>query len=605
MRQFPCPELLRTLLACLLFAAVAVAQPSGGPYGPLQQHYPEPEADTVYYVSANGEPEADGRTLDTPTTLEAAIARVVTGDAIVLRGGVYRTGSLRLSQGITMQPYRDERPIIKGTRLATDWEASEDGRWRTAWSTLFPAAPADWWRLERHVDRTPLHRFHNDMVFVDGERLLSVGRLEDVSEKTYYIDYERGHVHLGLDPTGRQVEITAHDSALVRTMRPAHGKPNDGIGPVIRGITFTQYAYLALEVQGIEPGELMDPADFGKEVVGTVLEHLEISHCSRVAGYFRGDQLVIRHSLIADCGTEGIYVINSADVLLERNIVTRTNSHEQFSGYYASAIKIFNQSYRTVCRDNLIIDNPHASGIWYDVGNIGGIVVNNWVERTKDGFFFEISSGAICAGNVFVDCTPGVRILNSADVEVYQNTFYNSALELGRTMRSSEAGDHFGWHASTGPGVAERDGHLAVNNLFAADESFTAPLVQLWQPAEVDEHAAQEQLSRMEGNAFVTRTPTQLIAAWSAYPLGPAERSAASLAQLDEQLPGSAAHSTFRPAYYGPLFPSPRLRNFQLLDSFPLDQASAPLPPRILKSLNWPAARSPFPGAYPPLEMQR
>ncbi|MFW6354516.1 MAG: right-handed parallel beta-helix repeat-containing protein, partial [Verrucomicrobiota bacterium] len=476
MRQFPCPELLRTLLACLLFAAVAVAQPSGGPYGPLQQHYPEPEADTVYYVSANGEPEADGRTLDTPTTLEAAIARVVTGDAIVLRGGVYRTGSLRLSQGITMQPYRDERPILKGTRLATDWEASEDGRWRTAWSTLFPAAPADWWRLERHVDRTPLHRFHNDMVFVDGERLLSVGRLEDVSEKTYYIDYERGHVHLGLDPTGRQVEITAHDSALVRTMRPAHGKPNDGIGPVIRGITFTQYAYLALEVQGIEPGELMDPADFGKEVVGTVLEHLEISHCSRVAGYFRGDQLVIRHSLIADCGTEGIYVINSADVLLERNIVTRTNSHEQFSGYYASAIKIFNQSYRTVCRDNLIIDNPHASGIWYDVGNIGGIVVNNWVERTKDGFFFEISSGAICAGNVFVDCTPGVRILNSADVEVYQNTFYNSALELGRTMRSSEAGDHFGWHASAGPGVAERDGHLAVNNLFAADESFTAPL---------------------------------------------------------------------------------------------------------------------------------
>jgi parallel beta-helix repeat protein len=41
--------------------------------------------------------------------------------------------------------------------------------------------------------------------------------------------------------------------------------------------------------------------------------------------------MVIRHCLVSDCGTEGIYLINSADVLLEKNIVTRTNSAEKIT----------------------------------------------------------------------------------------------------------------------------------------------------------------------------------------------------------------------------------------------------------------------------------
>jgi len=57
-------------------------------------------------------------------------------------------------------------------------------------------------------------------------------------------------VYVGADPTNKLVEITAFDSALVRTSSPVHGKTTDHKGPVIRGITFTQYAYRALEVEG-------------------------------------------------------------------------------------------------------------------------------------------------------------------------------------------------------------------------------------------------------------------------------------------------------------------------------------------------------------------
>ena len=81
---------------------------------------------------------------------------------------------------------------------------------------------------------------------------------------------------------------------------------------MIRGLTFTQYAYRAIDIEGKKPATLVseeptddpvgpaDPATYGKEVVGTTLENVTISFCSRVAGYFRGDGLVLRNSLISD-----------------------------------------------------------------------------------------------------------------------------------------------------------------------------------------------------------------------------------------------------------------------------------------------------------------
>src|SRR6516225_9418958 len=166
---------------CLLFFSLLLvtapgdAQPSGGPYGPIDQRYEIPKAAHVYYVAPNGTADYPGMAPGQPTTLAAAIERVVTGDAVILRGGVYRTGGLILNQGITMQPYADERPILKGTLVATQWEPLPNNVWRTKWKQLFPAAPLSWWQRSREGVRTPLHRFNNDMVFLDGELLSSAG----------------------------------------------------------------------------------------------------------------------------------------------------------------------------------------------------------------------------------------------------------------------------------------------------------------------------------------------------------------------------------------------------------------------------------------------
>ncbi len=592
-------RLVCLVLLPLVLAPTGFAQPSGGPYGPIPQRYEIPSVGTVYYVAPDGNANAAGISTDAPTTLEAAVARVVTGDTIVLRGGVYRTGNLELNQGITLQPYADEQPILKGTRVATDWESAGNGAWRTRWTTLFPSQPMFWWRREREEARTPLHRFNNDMVFVDGRFLQSAGSLDELDENTHYIDYEAQQVYIGTDPAGHTVEITAHDIGILRVTTDVHGKASDRRGFVLRGITLTHYAWTAIAIDGErhfthldepvdEPIGPADPATYGKQVVGTRLENVTISWCSRVGGYFRGDGLMIRNSLFSDTGTEGIYVIGSSDVLLERNIVQR-NDIERITGYYVSAVKIINQTHDVVVRDNLVIDHPTSNGVWYDVGNRDGVFVNNWVEGTGVGFFFEISRGVTAAGNVFVNNGLGSWVLNSADAHLYNNTYVESPVRFSRDQRSAQ-GDHFNWHPATGPGVTEREGHVFMNNLMVTSRSgFT--LLGVGQPPPLCGTLTKPALTAMDGNVYVRPAASYPSAAgpllsWVDSDAADCSARFSSLQAFQAQVPAFEAHGQQLTGDARSVFVSPELGLFELSRPLPTSREIA-MPRTVRERLGW------------------
>ena len=603
---------------CVLFNSLSVpAQPSGGPYGPIRQTYEIPKgAGKIFYVAADGKTEESGETLDRPTTIEAAIDRVKTGDVIVMRGGTYRTGNLVFNQGITIQPYSDEQPVIKGTFIATEWKNLGNRIWKTSWSHLFPAKPDSWWSRDRFGKETPLCRFNNDMVFVDGKFLQAVSREGEIDENSYYIDYDAGKVYIGTDPTKRLVEITAFDVALKRTTGECHGKITDHKGPVIKGITFTQYAYRAIEVEGTEPAGISKESDHGKEVIGTTLEDCTISFCSRVAAYLRGDHLTLRHCKVSETSTEGIYIIASSDVLLEKNIFTHNNI-EKISGYYPAAVKIFNQSYRVTCEDNLIIDLPNSCGIWYDVGNVDGRFLNNWVERvgnvnkefvnnrpwpSDNGFFFEISKGAVCAGNVFVNCDQGIYILNSSNVQVYQNTFVNSTVCIGRNGRNPAVDGTFGWHSGTGPDVNKRDGHVFVNNLLTGDENYHRPLLFLWQPDSLSKLFDKPQLAQFDYNVYVQHAnyDSQPLFLWTPVKNNDYQIAFETLEGFQKMFPQFSDHSRFFTDDV-PLFTNRYLGNYHVVQTFPGSQSASLLPVEIGKLFGNSKMEMRYIGAYPPL----
>jgi hypothetical protein len=603
-----------TIYIFLLFLAMPLmAQPSGGPYGPVRQTWPIPQTGgRIYYVAPDGTRDATGATVDTPTTIEEAIAKVVTGDVIIMRGGTYRTGDLVFNQGIIIQPYLDEIPVMKGTYIATEWRNLGNGLWVTKWDRLFPSRPADWWMRDRNGKETPLFRFNDDMVFVDSRFLQSAGYEGEVDENSFYIDYESGLVYIGSDPKDRLVEITAFNVGLHRVTGECHGKVSDHRGPVIRGITFTQYAYRAIEVDGKNPEGITPESEHGKDVIGTTLEHCTITFCSRVAAYLRGDSLTLRHCKVSDTSTEGIYILSSSDVLLERNIFTHNNI-EHITGYYPAAVKIFNQCHRVTCRDNLVIDLPFSNGIWYDVGNVDGVFINNQVEDVglshrgtsfmqtrsgESGFFFEISKGAVCAGNIFVNCDLGIRVLNSCNVRMCNNTLVNSTASISRNERSA-VGDHFGWHPSTGPDVDEREGHVFVNNLMYGDAGFDRPLLSVTQSNTLCERLIKPQLSQADNNVYVLNNGrrTMPLILWS-----PAENENCIVglegpADLNKLQPGFEAHSMLLNDYT--VFKSPEMGNYQLVPSFPGIKAASPMPADIRTLLNRLKRDMPYIGAYP------
>ena len=614
-----CQPIFTWFLFCFLGGFIPTfGQPSGGPYGPIHRSYTLPAGTgKIIYVAVYGQSEQSGEAFDRPTSLEAAIERVQTGDAIILRGGTYRVGNLRLNQGITMQPYADEQPILKGTLIAKDWKNLGNGLWKTAWHDLFPSKPDSWWSRDRFGKETPLHVFNNDMVFIDGSFLQAVGREGEVTENSYYIDYDAKQVYIGTDPSNRLVEITAFDIALLRTTKECHGKTSDHKGPVIRGITFTQYAYRALEVEGKEPEAVSPESEHGKDVVGTTLENCTISFCSRVAAYLRGDKLTLLHCKVTDTSTEGIYIIGSSDVLLEKNIFSRNNI-EKITGYYPAAVKIFNQSYRVTCQDNLIIDLPNSNGIWYDVGNVDGLFLNNWIEGvgnvnrelnskrpwpSDNGFFFEISKGAICAGNVFVNCDQGIFILNSSNVQIYQNTLINSTVCLGRNERTPANDGLFGWHSSTGPDVDKRDGHIFVNNLLAGDPSYSRPLLFVWQPPSLCGQLSHSQLNQFDYNVYVQNAEKKSlpIILWSPASNADCQIGIDSLENLRTLYPEFSVHSQSFKNYEGPLFKSRELGNFQLSHTFPGSKSGMPLPAKISNLLDRSKNNARYVGAYPPV----
>ncbi|HEY1131531.1 MAG TPA: right-handed parallel beta-helix repeat-containing protein, partial [Roseateles sp.] len=251
-----------------------------------------------------------------------------------------------------------------------------------------------------------------------------------------------------------------------------------------------------------------------------------------------------------------------------------------------------------VVRDNLVIEQPHSNGVWWDVGNRDGVFVNNHVEGTQAGLFFEISKGVTAAGNVFVNNQQGVRVLNSAGAKILHNTFVNSPVLIDRNERSAQ-GDHFGWHPQTGPDVNERVGHVFEGNLLVADAALKGPLLRIEQAPVTCGKVTAAMTARVDGNVYLRADSgkgAQPLVNWAPLPGTPCQASFASLDDFRKAVPGVEASGKALLPYEGAVFRSPELRRFELA-RVPEGVQRLPVPAELRKLLGWTGA-SHLPGAY-------
>jgi hypothetical protein len=204
------------------------------------------------------------------------------------------------------------------------------------------------------------------------------------------------------------------------------------------------------------------------------------------------------------------------------------------------------------------------------------------------------------AGNVFVRCDKGVRVLNSANVRVYNNTFVDTSASFERNGRTA-TGDHFGWHPATGPDLDKREGHVFVNNLMVASDAYRGPLLQFDQPAPLCTTLPRPQAKEIGGNVYVratspgAATPPPLIV-WSPAATANCATPLGSLDEFRKLMPAFEARGRQLETTPRSVFKGPDLGRYELLHALPGGET---LPADIRGMLGWSEEEARPVGAFP------
>ncbi|MEM1210699.1 MAG: hypothetical protein AAGI68_00220 [Planctomycetota bacterium] len=536
-----------------------------GPFGLLHRSYEPPPG--AIFIAVDGDPKSDGSTLEQPTTLERAIERATTGDTLVLRGGVYRTGNLEFATQITLQPYLDERPVLRGSKPATNWHRRGD-HWVTKWDTMYRTEPPKWYKPRQG----PLWIQHRDLVTVDGFMFRPIGSLDDLEPGMFFCDYENGEIYLADDPTGRVVEITHLERGLLRR----HHADADPIGPTVRGLTFLHYAHAGFHVSGDPHYRLIEPRESPNGPVGTVVEDCLFALFPRAGLAITSPQARLAHNEFLLMGYEIMFMPMSHDAVLEHNIVARTNYFHH--GGYPAGFKVFNQGYGVTSRNNYFTEIS-CIALWYDVGLREIEILDNYFLRCGSSLKIEISHRAVIAGNIFQNAKAQVH--NSAEAEFYNNTFINSQVWLWRNNRGYRGrwNTNFSFnHAATGPGVEGYHGHQLANNVFAGSPPDGIHI----NIEDRNDHDPTFPAKRIAHNLFTPEAPTPIAAQFT--PDHPDRISFPTLSGFAAVHPGVANANTQTGLASQAIFVDPDVGDYRLRPEV-ATELDAPVSDEVIKLL--------------------
>ncbi len=438
------------MLSLLAMVEPTVQGQPNGNHGPQDKDYSIPSG--AYFASPDGSggaPCSKGN----PCSLKNALSLAPSGRTVVLMGGTYRTSGFngRIPRSLTIQPHPGQKVILKGSKIASQWQ-SVSGGWKTKWSTLFPAKYPSNVNKSAIIDPAHPMAASKDMVFINGTRLKQVESKGQLGSGKFYVDYSNKTIFVGSDPRGKTVEITATQWGLYT------GASNI----TVRGLTFTHYAGGGMKV--LNSNIELENNDFSYNAVSGF----------KLSGAHKA---VIRNNRVSHNGLQGVAVNTASHYLLfENNEITHNNANKYNPHWASAGIKIL-QSNAPVVRNNLFKDND-AKGIWTDTNVNGAVIVGNLVQyNTVYGIFIEASNDAIIAGNVVTHCGlpaeettgAGIIIMNSYNAKIFNNTLFKNKINM-------RVGDHFRF---AGDEYATRN-TVVKNNIMTDATIDEFPAAQLW-----------------------------------------------------------------------------------------------------------------------------
>ncbi|HEY1737438.1 MAG TPA: Ig-like domain repeat protein [Acidimicrobiia bacterium] len=396
----------------------AASGPSGTPgAAPLgTTSYPIPTSG-AYFVAPTGSDKAAGTQAAPWATLGHAVGVAPTHSTIVMRAGIYREADIINSKALTIQPYPNEAVIVRGSNVVTGFVQSGTTWVLKNWTYQFPRQNA------RAVDAQ--HPLANapDQVFVDGAPLTQVAKAAAVNAKSFFVDYTAQQLVIGINPVGHTIEASTKTVGL---------HLEHAIGTVVRGIQFDEYATPAST-----HGAVLDSSG------GATFENDWFLNNASAGLSIEGANTLVTHDTMANNGQLGLHA-NQADHLHVTETEVKQNNTEGFDEHEEAGGMKLSGSNDVLIDDNLA-DGNYGKGIWFDIASLRATIVRNQAYSNLDeGIQFEISSGAVIAGNVaWRNSGGGIRVIESQHVDIYNNVLYKnqSAVDVWEGTRPQNVAD--------------------------------------------------------------------------------------------------------------------------------------------------------------------
>ncbi|KAI6226555.1 Parallel beta-helix repeat protein [Aphelenchoides fujianensis] len=376
--------------------------------------FPVPDIPDAYYnlppnalfVALNGEDTNAGTRAAPLRNLRTALERVEENGAIVLRGGLYYNVSLGeiTKLGVTIQPFRHERVYLLGSVLVEGWTKA-GANWAVEWSNPFAAYQPD--AACTQLDDTGF-KCRPEQVFVGGEPLTQVGAESAVKKGTFFVDNAAGRLLIGSDPTGRTVEASVQENALVFT-ESAHQASIYGIG-------FAQYG------SHLGSGAVISSSELGVFYYSSFVQNA-------------GDGLMLNGSSlqdVRDCllnynGMRGFYGKKASDLLFTSNSVDfnfqRAPNFAACTGdsCLLAAADIGHPENGVVSVLANTFHSNRANGLRVTVGAPSDVTRNFARGNTLAGFVFARANDGVFASNVAVNNAVGMHVISCPGAFVYNN----------------------------------------------------------------------------------------------------------------------------------------------------------------------------------------
>lgn len=382
-----------------------------------------PVGSTAYAIPARavfaapGGSDSAAGTLAAPLrTIGAAIARASEGGAVVLRGGTYHEEVLIPdNKPLTVQAYPNEAVWIDGSRQVSNFAAAGKAFAASNWTPAFDSSSTYQWGKPgtehggSFVDPAHPMAANPDQVWIDNVAQKQVASLAQVTAGTFFVDYGAKKLYIGTNPAGKTVRA----SALAKAMSI---RANNA---VIRGIGIRRFAPSVPHMGAVTV-----------ERPGVVMENVAITDNATTGIAVGAVDVTLRNISATRNGLMGASAVY-ADRLKVIGLDASTNNVERFKpAPVAGGMKITRTRgvavSQSTFRDNL------ATGLWLDESVFDTTIVGNEITgNTSHGISAEISAKVRMVDNVVANNRSfGVKVNNTSDVEIWNNTFSGNGRQI-------------------------------------------------------------------------------------------------------------------------------------------------------------------------------